>query len=419
MSSRVAHIDLSDLSPFLTALAIGIVIGAERESSHRRSERPALAGARTFAVIGLTGALAARAGVAMVVAGGILVGLLFLVVYVREGDRDPGITTEIAGLATYLLGALAEADAGLAAALAALLGLVLVSRDRIRTFTREVVTEREIEDLIRFFVVAAVVLPLLPDDDIGPYGALNPQRIWTLVVAISAISFLGYVAVRALGSGRGLLVTGFAGGFVSASATTAAMGRVDRTSASGVAPLAGALLASVATLLQLGGVVAIVDRDVFVQLLPALVAGSIVLVVEVLAKWRGLRSIITPGPLDSSARPFALLPALILAAVLTAALLLSRWVADVVGTGAVVAISAATGFADAQSGALAAATLASKGDISTDTAVWASAASLGTNTITKCVVAFAAGGWGYGWRFARDIALPSAVVGAGVAFSLR
>ena len=80
---------------------------------------------------------------------------------------------------------------------------------------------------------------------------------------------------------------------------------------------------------------------------------------------------------------------------------------------------AATGFADAQSGALAAATLASQGDISADTAVWASAASLGTNTITTCVVAFAAGGWGYGWRFARDIALPSAVVGAGVAFSLR
>lgn len=402
--------EVQDLLPHLTALAIGILIGAERESSHRGHERPALAGARTFAVIGLVGSLAAAVGSAMVVAGGVIVGVLFLVVYVREGARDPGITTEVAGLTTYLLGSLAFDHPGRAVALATVLALVLVSRQRLRRFTREVVTERELEDLIRFFVVAFVVLPLLPDDDLGPYGALNPQRIWGLVVAISAISFVGYVAVRALGGGRGLLVTGFAGGFVSASATTAAMGRLDRQVSPSVAPLMAALLASVATLVQLGLVVAIVDREVVVALLPALVVGSLVLLAEVLARWRSLRSSDRAGEQDHAARPFALVPALVLAAVLTAALLVSRWVADVSGAGAVVAVAAATGFADAQSGPVAAATLVAKGEVAVQTAVWASAASLGTNTVTKIVLAAVAGGGGFGWRFLSGIVAPSAAV---------
>ena len=77
--------------------------------------------------------------------------------------------------------------------------------------------------------MAFVILPLLPNRGLGPYAVLNPERVWLLVVLLTGIGWVGYIGVRALGPERGLLVTGLAGGFVSASATTASMGRLSRT----------------------------------------------------------------------------------------------------------------------------------------------------------------------------------------------
>jgi uncharacterized membrane protein (DUF4010 family) len=109
--------------------------------------------------------------------------------------------------------------------------------------------------------VAFVVLPLLPNQPMGPYGVLNPAKVWLLVVLLTGIGWLGYVGVRALGAERGLMVTGLAGGFVSASATTASMGRLSRTA--GVrAPLASALAASLATFVQMLIVIGYVDPGV-------------------------------------------------------------------------------------------------------------------------------------------------------------
>ena len=98
---------------------------------------------------------------------------------------------------------------------------LLWSKTRIHRFVRRILTEVEVEDAIKFFVVAFVILPLLPDQGVGPYGVLNPAKIWLLVVLLTGIGWVGYIGVRALGPQRGLLVTGLAGGFVSATATTA------------------------------------------------------------------------------------------------------------------------------------------------------------------------------------------------------
>ena len=92
----------------------------------------------------------------------------------------------------------------------------LLSKARIHHFAREVVSEVGVEDAIRFLVVAFVILPLLPDRNLGPYGVLNPSKVWLLVVLLTGIGWFGYIGVRALGREQGLLVTGLAGGFVSA-----------------------------------------------------------------------------------------------------------------------------------------------------------------------------------------------------------
>jgi uncharacterized membrane protein (DUF4010 family) len=258
--------------------------------------------------------------------------------YFRTSEEDPGTTTAIAALVAYLLGALAYTRPAVAVAVAVVVASLLVSKTRIHRFAREIVSDVEVEDAIKFFVVALVILPLLPDRQLGPYGVLNPAKVWLLVVLLTGIGWVGYIGVRALGPERGVLVTGLAGGFVSATATTASMGPLSRTATSLRAPLASALLASLATFVQLLIVIGFVDVDVLRRLWPPVVAGAVVLVGVAAFVYRGAFRTHQQNPAEGEdveatkvSRPFALRPALVLAAVLTFALLVGRWGADVLG----------------------------------------------------------------------------------------
>ncbi|MBB3604490.1 uncharacterized membrane protein (DUF4010 family) [Mycolicibacterium sp. BK556] len=410
--------NFSELQLFVVALAIGLLLGFERERSHSRK---LAAGSRSFALLSLVGAVAASFNMWTVVAGMVGVSALLALAYLRTSQEDPGTTTEIAGLVAYLLGALAYTRPALAVALAVIVTLLLVSKARIHRFAREIVSEVELEDAIKFFVVAFVILPLLPDRQLGPYGVLNPSKVWLLVVLLTGIGWVGYVGVRALGPQRGLLVTGLAGGFVSASATTASMGRASHTAHNVRAPLAGALLASEATFLQLLLVIGVVDLDVLRRLWPPVIAAAAVLIVVAVAVYRGRAADhhqqTEPEPdakSPSTARPFALRPALVLAAVLTLALLIGRWGADVFGPQGAVLAAFAAGLADAHAGSVAAASLAAKGDITVDTALVAIAAALGSNLLVKIVLAFTAGGRRFGMGFVAGMAGPAVVFAASV-----
>ncbi len=400
----------TQLQPFLVALAIGLLLGFERERSHSRRIS---AGSRSFALLALLGAVAASFGPWAVVAGLAGIGALMALAYFRTNVEDPGTTTEIAALVTYLLGALADTRPAVAVALAVVVVGLLLSKNRIHRFAREIVSEVELEDAIKFFVVAFVVLPLLPDRALGPYGVLNPAKVWLLVVLLTGIGWAGYIGVRALGPQRGLLVTGLAGGFVSASATTAAMGRLSRTGAGLRAPLASALVASLATFAQLIIVMAYVNNEVLRRIWPAVLCSALVLAVVATLVYRGASHDVTAAdaPAVSAGRPFALRPALILAAVLIVALLVGRWGADVLGPQGAVLAAFGAGLADAHAGAIAAATLASAGDISIDTALAAVAAALGSNLLVKIVLAFAAGGRRFGLGFLAGMAAPTIVFG--------
>lgn len=410
------------IEPFLVALAIGLLLGLERERSHSR-KLPA--GSRSFALLSLAGTVAAGFGQWAIVAVFLGVGALVALAYFRTSQEDPGTTTATAALVAYLLGALAYSRPALAVALAVVVAGLLVSKTRIHQFARDIVTEVELEDAIKFLVVAFVILPLLPDRGLGPYGVLNPAKIWLLVVLLTGIGWVGYIGVRALGPERGVLVTGIAGGFVSASATTASMGRLSRTTASLRAPLASALLASLATFVQLLIVIGVVDADVLRRLWPPVAAGAVVLVGIAALVYRGAgrpaENAAVPNENAEPAppsRPFALRPALILAAVLTLALLVGRWGADVLGTEGTVLAAFAAGLADAHAGSVAAASLAAKGAISVDTALVAVAAALGSNLIVKTVLAFTAGGRRFGLRFLAGMVPPTVVFGVVLALTM-
>jgi uncharacterized membrane protein (DUF4010 family) len=415
-------VDWQQIQPFLVALAIGLLLGFERERSHQR-ELPA--GSRSFALLALAGAVAASFNSWAVVVGLVAVGALAALAYFRTSEADPGTTTEIAALVAYLLGALAYTRPALAVALAVVVVGLLISKTRIHRFAREIVSEVELEDAIKFFVVAFVILPLLPDRQLGPYGVLNPSKIWLLVVLLTGIGWVGYIGVRALGPERGLLVTGLAGGFVSASATTASMGRVSRTVAGLRGPLAGALLASLATFVQLLVVIGLVDADVLRRLWLPVVAGMIVLSGVAALTYRGVsrtdqdtETDEEKAPTKPASRPFSLRPALVLAAVLTVALLIGRWGADVLGPRGAVLAAFAAGLADAHAGSVAAASLAAKGDITVDTALLSIAAALGSNLLVKIVLAFTAGGRRFGIGFLAGMAAPAVVFGVALSVAV-
>ena len=401
------------LQPYLVAVAIGLLLGFERERSHHRTLS---AGSRSFALLSLMGAAAAAFGSWVVIAGLAGVGTLMALAYFRTSGDDPGTTTEIAALVAYLLGALAYTQPAVAVALAVVVVALLLSKNQIHRFARDIVTEVELEDAVKFFVVAFVVLPLLPDRPMGPYGVLNPAKVWLLVVLLTGIGWVGYIGVRALGPKRGLLVTGLAGGFVSASATTASMGRLSRTAVGLRAPLASALAASLATFLQLLVVIGYVDAGLLRRLWLPVAAAAVVLVGVAALVYRGAGRDQPDADSDvaavPAARPFALRPALILAAVLVSALLVGRWGAAVLGPQGAVLASSAAGLADAHAGSIAAASLAAQGDITVDTALAAIAAALGSNLLVKIALAFTAGGRRFGMGFTAGMAAPAVVFAA-------
>jgi uncharacterized membrane protein (DUF4010 family) len=392
------------------ALAVGLLVGAERERSKAGSGS---AGIRTFALASLLGALTAVVPVAAGVAMATGLVLLTVVGYVASGERDPGVTSEVALLVTLGLGALTPGRPAHAVAGAVVLTVLLASKDSLHHFVRQTVTDRERTDALKFFVAAFVVLPLLPTGHVGPYGVWVPQRVWLLVVLITGIGWVGYAATRALGARRGLLVTGLAGGFVSGTATTGTLAARTRTGTPAPLALAGAAMASVATLVQLIVLTALVSADLSVRLLPGASAGAAVLLAEAWVLSR--RAAGEPGPEQpaEAGRPFALAPALVLAAVISLVLLLATWLTETRGAAGSVLAAAAGSLADVHAAALAMATLVDRGSLDVPSATLAIAAGLATNTCSKLVASLVAGP-----RFTATLLLLFLPVGAALALTL-
>ncbi len=277
---------------------------------------------------------------------------------------------------------------------------------------REVVTEAEVTDAVRWFVLAFVVLPLMPNKGYGPSASINPARIWTLVLLLSGVGWFGYIATRIVGDRRGLLVVGATGGFVSGAATTLGLARIARSDpALRMSALGGSLLASVATCVQLAVLTWVAVPRFGLTLLPPMAVGSLLLAATALLVDRRSPKLETGNPGLSGRRPLALKGSLMAAAVLGTTIAVSRILVDQLGDSVVLAVSAASGLADAHAASLSAAALVRDDVISGKSGTWFVGVALAANTVTKLVAATAAGGRWFGARYALGIA--PAVVGVG------
>lgn len=390
-------LDIQVLQGLLVAVGAGLLVGVERER-HRTGSVPAAAGMRTFALIGLSGALAERVGGVGIAVGGAFVVLAALAAYRASRARDPGLTTETAMLVVFLLGVLAMREPALAAGLGVLVALLLASKSRAHHFVHRVLTTQELHDALWLAAAAAVVLPLLPDRAIDPWQAINPRRLWWLAVLVMAISALGHIAQRAFGAGTGLLLAGFAGGFASSTATIASMGaRARRTPALALACAGGGVISNVSTVIQLGVVVGVLAPAVLAHLWPALVSSGVAVTVVALMAARSARSqpVGADMPIGRAFEPRQALGFVgLLALIMWVSAVAQQWLGPV----AVRLTLALSGFADVHAAAASAAQLAAAGRIPEQTAVTGIALALAANSMTKLVVAWSNGGRAYTLR---------------------
>lgn len=405
----------ASLVNLMVALGAGLLIGAERERRKQEKGLPSLGGIRTFTLASLAGALAYGIGgvglLAVVVLGvTALAGLSYLRLV---GEEDPGLTTEIALVLVVLIGALAMRDAFAAAALSVAVAFLLLVRKGVHRFVGDVLTEEEVRAALILAAAAVVVLPLLPDRPMGPFGALNPHAIWRLVVLVLAIGAAGHVAVRALGPRFGMPMAGMASGFVSSAATIGVMGaRAASAPALLGAAAAGAVLSTVATLIQLAVVLAATSVPALRATSPALIAGGAA--AAVYGAVFTLRALRQPAQAtEASGNPFSLTAALVFAATLSLVLLASAALREWFGAPGALVAAALAGFVDTHAAAISIAAMVASGKMSAAAAVAPILAGLTTNTITKIIVARTTGGRAFALRVVPGLLLVIAAVWAG------
>jgi uncharacterized membrane protein (DUF4010 family) len=401
------------------ALGAGLLIGAERERRKFESGARQSAGMRTFAIAALSGALSIKVGgVGLLAMTVLIIGAMAGLGYWRTRDaEDPGITTEIALVATVLIGALAVPLPEATAAAAVAVTFLLAARKGMHHFVGSVLTEEEMRSALVLAAAAIVVPPLLPNAAMGPFGALNPFKIWRLVVLVLAIGAFGHMAVRILGPKYGLPVAGLASGFISSSATIGAMGaRAAKSPALLGLAVSGAVLSTVATVVQMAAVVGATSAAALRQISGSLiVAGAAAGLYGLGFTVMALRQKSEAG--HDATGAFSLGTALKFALLLTTVLLVSAAMREWFGEAGAVVAAALAGFADTHAPAISIAALVDSGKMTPQNAVIPILAAFTANTITKVVVARAAGGRAFAIRVIPGLLLVAA--GAWVGTLLR
>lgn len=409
--------DIEDLlSRFAVALGIGLLIGLERGWRTREAGAGSrTAGIRTFAITGLLGGILgalAQAWGGASAAGGLVLGLGFaayaavMAVFFRDENRQTGTlsaTTAVAAMLTLALGAYAlVGELRIAAAAAVATAGLLAMREVLHAWV-ERITWPELRSALVLLAMTFIVLPVVPDDSVGPFGGVNPRQVWVIAIVLAGASFAGYIAVKYLGASHGVLLAAAAGGLVSSTAVTLTNAR--RAAAGEGSPRLLAAGASLATAISFARVVAIVaalNPRLLVLIAPPLGAAALVAAgfAVVSVYWR------KEDHRDSQAiefrNPFGFWSVVGFALLLGAIIVIGRVLGERLGTMGAVVGAAALGLADVDAVTVSMARLAPQ-PLSAQSATYAILAAVATNTLSKLAIAAAIGRG----RFAAEVAVMS------------
>jgi len=400
------------------ALGIGLLIGAERErkkadDGDRRKDNlgtSAVAGVRTFTVASLLGAVSAAINLWLLIAAIVCVTLFVTSASFVSKNDNPSLTTGVSLIFTIILGALSMSEVGLAASLAVAVAILLAAKEPIHWFVRGAVTKDEMND---FFILAAatlIVLPIVPNAQIGPFDAINPRNLWLVVILVMFIGALSHLSLRLLGSKAGLPLVGLVSGFISSIATIGAMGgRASKTPELMGSAVAGATLSSLSTVLQLSLLLlAIHPPTLYALAMPMLLGGFAILIYGLLITLSSFHQ--NAAASDDLGRSFSVKTAGMLAAIIAVALLASAALNTWFGQAGLVVASGVAGLADAHAAVISVASLASAGKLAVaDTAI-AILVAFTVNACSKVIAAAITGDRVFARKVTLGIALQVAVI---------
>lgn len=386
---------------FGVALFIGLLVGLQREYSYDESgddHEKTFAGVRTFALFGLIGCAAGYLAdllsepwvfIAIILAVGLLIAVSY---YISASKGQPGMTTEVAAIVTVVAGAFCFWDQiALAVAIAVITTALLSFKLELHGFA-ERLTREDIIAALKFALITAIVLPILPNEAIWPppFDVLNPYRIWLMVVLISGISFLGYVLFKLIGSRRGTTLTGVLGGLVSSTATTLSFSERSRKNTGLAKPFAMAIIiAWTVMFIRVLIEVWVVNRSLFEVLwLPVALAGLAALLYAAYLY-------LAPHESDEEdvdvSNPFELRPAITFGLLFGLVLLVARAAQLYLGDAGVYLSSFLSGLADVDAITLSMAELSGSGELTVSIAARAIVIAIMANTLVKGGIVLASG----------------------------
>lgn len=410
------------------ALAAGGLIGLERERHAQLTRHESIGGARTFPLIALLGALlellSASQGALLFAIGFVAVALVLALGVPRarsdkESAHAHGLTTEFAALLVFTIGAIPFARSlGLpfpqrlliAASVATITTALLALREPIHEFAGRL-SKEDLIATVRFALIAVVALPLLPNQQYGPYGAFNPFKIGLVVVLVAGISFVGYIAVRVLGPSRGFGVTALFGGLVSSTAVTLALSAKVREMPALVSACAiGIAMASTVMFGRVLAEILIVQPDLALPMAIPLGAMLVVGALGCILLWRRIARTPENEPPKGLQNPFRLREAFRLGLVYAAVRLVTAAAWHHFGSSGLLVSAGISGLADVDAITISVANMHA-GGLETHVAVTAITLAVVVNTLVKTGLALALGSPRLALRVAL-VVVPAAASGA-------
>lgn len=346
------------------ALGLGLIVGIQRESAASD-----LAGVRTFPLVTLLGAvsaLLAQAAGGWVLAAG-LVGVAAAtamgnVARLRSSESDPGITTEVALLLMYALGAyVMDGNRAVAVVLGGTVAVLLHFKAELHGLVSRL-GGAELRAIMQFVLLALVVLPVLPDANFGPYSVFNPREMWLMAVLIVGLSLAGYIALKFFGERAGIVAGGLLGGLISSTATTVSWSRITRTQPD--ASRAAALVIVIASTVVYGRVlveIGAVARPFLAAAAPPIAVLAAGMAASAL--WLWLRTRDEAAARTDGQQPASLKTAFSFAALYVLVLLAVAFVNERVGTRGLYVVSIVSGLTDVDAITLSVARLVGSGQI--------------------------------------------------------
>jgi uncharacterized membrane protein (DUF4010 family) len=400
----------------VAALA-GLAVGIERERSGIASGPHArFAGVRTFFLLGLCGGLSGWLLTAVAVAAGVVLvataGALVVAAYVMAARRSvPAIdgTTEVAAITVLGLGMLAGVgQVAVASGAAAVVVMALGEKQAIQKFVARI-GDQEMRAALKFAVLALVVLPLLPEGPYGPFDAIRPRSLWSVVLLFSGLNFLGYLVRRAAGPARGYSVAGALGGLMSSTAVTLTFARQSRREPQQSAGLAlGAVAASVVLVPRVLLLVTALDEQLAIRAAVALSPMFVIGVILVAGFWVGLRNDSDAAALPTDTNPLHLAAAIRMAVAFQLVLIGVELVSARFGTLGVYAGAALVGLTDVDALTVAMSRLARDRAMEA-TAALALLIGILANTTLKAALALVLGSPSFRWRVGAALAALAAL----------